>query len=248
LYQLIIENVKDDTMAIKGALFDLDGTLIDSMRAWNQAPITYLAQLGIMAPDDIGDRLFALTLEDSAEYIRKEYGPDLSAEEIADGVNGVIRQYYMTEAMPKEGAFQTLEAMYDAGIRMVIGSSTAKYLVNDVVRRLGMTRFFDAVLTCSDVGAPKSEPDLFVKAMEIMGTAPEETLVVEDGLYSLKEAASLGMKTAGVYDYVSRNDRDEMMKIADIYVDEGQNLTKILKLTGGQVDPDEGFGADARLI
>jgi beta-phosphoglucomutase-like phosphatase (HAD superfamily) len=92
LYQLIIENVKDDTMAIKGALFDLDGTLIDSMRAWNQAPITYLAQLGIMAPDDIGDRLFALTLEDSAEYIRKEYGPDLSAEEIADGVNGVIRQ------------------------------------------------------------------------------------------------------------------------------------------------------------
>ncbi|MGI6176928.1 MAG: HAD family hydrolase [Eubacterium sp.] len=235
-------------MAIKGALFDLDGTLVDSMRAWNQAPITYLAQFGIKAPEDIGDKLFALTLEDSAEYVKREYGLDLSTDEIADGINGVIQKYYMTEAMPKEGAFQTLEAMFDAGIRMVIGSSTAKYLVTDVVRRLGMTRFFDAVLTCSEIGAPKSEPDLFIKAAEIMGTKPEETLVVEDGLYSLKEAASLGMKTAGVYDYVSRNDRGEMMKIADIYVDQGQNLTKILTLIGGQPDPDEGFGSNARLI
>ncbi len=215
---------------IKGAIFDVDGTLLDTMGKWHDASRIYLGRLGISTDPDIGDRYFALTITGTARAIKEEYGLSASVSEIVDGIDGIMEEFYRTEARPKPGAEELLDRFRQAGIPMVVGTSTDRRPIEAALTRLGLDQYFLRIFTCTEVGHPKSDPELFLAAMELMGSDPEETVLFEDGLYSIRTAAALGIKTVGVYDRISRADQEAIRDLAWDYLPEGASLAELTRI------------------
>lgn len=209
---------------IKGAIFDVDGTLLDTMHIWTDSGARYLASMGIEAEEGLGDKLFPMTVEMGAEYLKKNYALTKTIEEIKNGINAMVENYYFEEADFKPGAKELIEALKKAEIPMTIATSTDKYCILSAFDRLGYTDYFTSIFTCSEVGASKSEPKIFFEATRAMGTEPQETYLFEDGLYSIKTAKAEGFKIVGVYDAVSEADWEEIKTLSDIYV---RDLTEI---------------------
>jgi HAD superfamily hydrolase (TIGR01509 family) len=204
-------------MLIEGAIFDVDGTILDTMPVWHDAGARFLATLGIEAEEGLGDKLFAETVQTGAEYMIERYDLDMAVQDVADGINYQMEQFYFNEAPFKEGALELLKRLKDGGTKLAVATSTDRYCIEAAFRRLVIEDMFDVVLTCGEVGATKSRPDIFFEAVELMKTDIPSTWVFEDGLYAIKTARAEGFRTVGVYDKTSDNDQQEIMRYADFY-------------------------------
>lgn len=198
----------------------MDGTLLDTMPIWHDSGERYLKSIGVIAEPRLGDKLFSMTVDMGAHYLIETYNLDKTHEEIKNGINGMVEKHYLKEAVFKAGALELLEAMKVAGIRMSIATSTGRPFITGAFQRLGITEYFDEILTCPELGVSKSEPFVFHEAAKAMGTDPGETWLFEDGLYSIKTAKAEGFKIVGVYDEVSEADQEEIKALSDIYVTE----------------------------
>ena len=123
---------------IKGAIFDLDGTLLDSMSLWDTFGEDYLRSLGKEPHENLTEAFKTFTLEQSAEYYREHYGVTLSVEEIVRGVNRRIEGYYTNEVEIKHGADVFLKNLYDNGVKMCVATVTDRYLAEAALERLGV--------------------------------------------------------------------------------------------------------------
>lgn len=216
-------------MKIKAAIFDADGTLLDSMGQWNLVPYKYVKSLGVAADENIAEKLFTMTISEAAEFIIDEYKLSVTVEETVEGMDAIIREFYKNDVKLKDGAGELLEFFKSRGIPMVIGTSTDRDCIEVGLERTGISAYFDKIYTSTEVGKSKEKPDLFIQAMEFMESSPDETIVFEDGLYSLKTAAALGMKTVGIFDEVSLSNQKELKELADLYVDEGESLATLIE-------------------
>lgn len=216
-------------MKIKAAIFDADGTLLDSMGQWNLVPYKYVKSLGVAADENIAEKLFAMTISEAAEFIIDEYELSVTVEEAVEGMDAIIREFYKNDVELKDGAGELLAFFKSREIPMVIGTSTDRDCIEVGLERTGISAYFDKIYTSTEVGKSKEKPDLFIQAMEFMGSSPDETIVFEDGLYSLKTAAALGMKTVGIFDEVSLSNQKELKELADLYVDEGESLATLIE-------------------
>lgn len=203
---------------IEGAIFDVDGTLFDSMGVWHNCGVRFLAKLGIEAEPGLGDFLFTQTNETGAIYMVDKYHLDMAPEEVAAGMSEDMENYYFNNASLKDGAAELLDRFQAEGIPMTVASSTDRYLLEAAFDRLDLNRYFAGILSCGDLGTTKSDPLVFNKAAEMIGTPAEGTWVFEDGLYAIRTAAGAGYKTVAVYDELSRDDFDEMKELADVSV------------------------------
>lgn len=204
---------------IKGTIFDVDGTLLDTMPVWTNAGVRYLESLGIDAEPRLSEKLFKMTADMAAAYMKEKYSLLQSEEEICKGILAMVENYYFYEADFKPGAKELLENLKAAGIPMAIATSTNKYCIVAAFDRLGYTGYFDMILTCPELGTHKSEPDIFYAALDAMGTEPAETWVFEDGLYAIKTAKAEGFKTVGIFDEASKAEQRELKALSDIYVE-----------------------------
>ena len=216
-------------MKIKAAIFDADGTLLDSMGQWNLVPYKYVKSLGVAADENIAEKLFTMTISEAAEFIIDEYELSVTVEEAVEGMDAIIRAFYKNDVKLKDGAGELLEFFKSRGIPMVIGTSTDRDCIEVGLERTGISAYFDRIYTSTEVGKSKEKPDLFIQAMEFMESSPDETIVFEDGLYSLRTAAALGMKTVGIFDEVSLSNQKELKELADLYVDEGESLATLIE-------------------
>lgn len=216
-------------MKIKAAIFDADGTLLDSMGQWNFVPYKYVKSLGVAADENIAEKLFTMTISEAAEFIIDEYELSVTVEEAVEGMDAIIREFYKNDVELKDGAGELLEYFKAREIPMVIGTSTDRDCIEVGLERTGISAYFDRIYTSTEVGKSKEKPDLFIQAMEFMESSPDETIVFEDGLYSLKTAAALGMKTVGIFDEVSLSNQKELKELADLYVDEGESLATLIE-------------------
>ena len=216
-------------MKIKAAIFDADGTLLDSMGQWNLVPYKYVKSLGEAADENIAEKLFTMTISEAAEFIIDEYKLSVTVEEAVEGMDAIIREFYKNDVKLKYGAGELLEFFKSRGIPMVIGTSTDRDCIEVGLERTGISAYFDRIYTSTEVGKSKEKPDLFIQAMEFMESSPDETIVFEDGLYSLRTAATLGMKTVGIFDEVSLSNQKELKELADLYVDEGESLATLIE-------------------
>lgn len=216
-------------MKIKAAIFDADGTLLDSMGQWNLVPYKYVKSLGVAADENIAEKLFTMTISEAAEFIIDEYELSVTVEEAVEGMDAIIREFYKNDVKLKDGAGELLEFFKSRGIPMVIGTSTDRDCIEVGLERTGISAYFDRIYTSTEVGKSKEKPDLFIQAMEFMESSPDETIVFEDGLYSLRTAVALGMKTVGIFDEVSLSNQRELKELADLYVDEGESLATLIE-------------------
>ena len=202
---------------IQGVIFDFDGTLFDSMFIWDTAGESYLRSIGKKPEADLQKVLKPMSLLQSAQYIREKYDIPLSVEEIMDGVNYTVENFYFHTVEPKPGVIAFLEELHRRNIRMCIATATDRYQVEAALQRCKMRHFFSEIFTCTEVGSGKDRPDIFRKAMEHLQTDRSNTAVVEDAYHAAHTAKQNSFKVVGVYDsHESR--QQELLQIADVFL------------------------------
>ena len=201
-----------------GAVFDVDGTLLDSMSIWHQATIRWLARIGRKAEEDLDRVLFPMTIEEGAVYLCERYGLSESPEEVKEGILSLIRDFYEKEVLPKPGAGLFLARLKERGISMALASTNDRELIWPALTRLGLSGYFSFLLTAGETGEGKRGPGLFLEAARRLGTRPEETFVFEDALYAVRAAGQARFLTVGVYDAGSEADQEALRKESQIYL------------------------------
>ena len=215
-------------MKISGAIFDVDGTLLDSMSIWDTIGADYLRSIGYIPRENLNEIFKNMSLLQAAEYYRNEYGVTLRVEEIMSGVNAMLEQFYQYEAPLKPGAAELLARLRQNRVKLCIATATDRYLVEAALERCGVLSCFGAIFTCNEVGHGKDEPDIFEEALRFLGTEKAETVVFDDALYAVRTAKEAGFPVAAVYDSHEKA-QDQIRMLADVYLEELTQLDKIRK-------------------
>ena len=203
---------------IKGAIFDLDGTLLDSMKMWRSVSNIYLESIGITPRDDLPEYLELKSLTEACEYIKEVYAVPYTCEEIISQMFRNINNFYENEALLKEGAKEYLKKLKSEGVKITLATATDKPLMISSLKRHGIYNLFDAIFTCDELSTKKAEPKIYETALSYMGTPKESTYVFEDILIALQTAKAAGFKTCGVYDEMAEGYMEEIKKASDIFI------------------------------
>lgn len=212
---------------IKGAIFDVDGTLLDSMAIWEDAGARYLKKMGIQAEAGLSQILFPMSIEEAARYMKEQYKLGDSIDKIITGVLDTVRDFYFYEASLKPGAADLLKMLEQRGVPMAVATSSEWEHIEVAFQRLHIDHYFRRIFTCSEVGAGKSQPMIYQRASAYLGTKPEETYVFEDVLHAIETASAAGYKTVGVYDRFSELDQEKIRETADIYMHDLRDCAEI---------------------
>ncbi|MGN0641481.1 MAG: HAD family hydrolase [Oscillospiraceae bacterium] len=210
---------------INAAIFDLDGTLLDSTEMWENLGERFLQSLDIVPKDGLRDEIWDMSLPESAAFFKREYALSLSEEEIIARLNELSESVYTNDAPLKSGAKRLLGSLQMLDIKCAIATAADKNLAEAALARTGISEYFSGILSCSEHGA-KTAPDIFLKAAELLGAKPRETVVFEDSLTAVQTAKSAGFITAAVFDSSEKNP-DLLRDTADFY---GKNLDELRKL------------------
>ena len=202
------------TELIQGAIFDMDGTLLDSMPVWEHASERYLQNKGIEVREKLSEILFSMSMQKGAEYVKENYHLTESTDEIVTGVNNIVYTAYEKEVQPKEGVREFLDKLQAEGIKMVVATSTDRPMVEAALKRTGLLSYFERIFTCTEIGKGKVEPDIYHAASDFLGTKPEHTLVFEDALYAIGTAKKAGFVTVGIYDAASEKEQDKIRAVS----------------------------------
>ena len=205
-------------MRIRGAIFDVDGTLLDSMFIWDTIGEAYLRSIGYQPKENLNETFKNMSLRQAARYYQTEYGVTQSIDEIMDGVNAMLERYYRFEVPLKPGVAELLEWLRQGGVRLCIATATDRHLVEAALDRCGVLSCFGEIFTCNEVGHGKDEPDIFEAALRFLGTRKEETIVFDDALYAVRTAKEAGFPVAVIYDSHEKNQK-EIRALADFYIE-----------------------------
>ena len=202
-------------MKITGAIFDMDGTLIDSMDYWAVVATDYLKSVRIEPPRDT-DRDY---LENGMKSWRERTCPDIPYEEVSKGIYGIMENYYDNNVSLKDGVKDMLEKLRAHGVKMCLATATDRFLVEKVLGQLGILEYFTAIFTTKEVGFGKRYPFIYERAREFLGTDRETTYVFEDAIYAIKTCHQNGIKVVGVYDKNSYAENKEVISLCNYYID-----------------------------
>ncbi|MDE5771570.1 MAG: HAD family phosphatase [Ruminococcus sp.] len=214
---------------IKGVIFDLDGTIIDSMNIWCNIDHAFLKENGIENPPaDVSDKVKKLTIDDAAKYFINNFGLKCTVKYIVDRIEELVRIEYEENIPLKPYVNEVLDILDRKNIPYGIATATYRSLAESVLKRLGIYRRFRFLLTESEYPRGKNFPDIYIGGAEHLGFSPNEVLVVEDSLHCIETAVKAGFVTVGVYDEVSAEERDIMERISDYYFESLDKIESIL--------------------
>ena len=218
-------------MKIKGAIFDMDGTLLDSLWGWEElwdwGGRKYLGIEGYRPDESIDKAVRTMVLADAMAYIHEHCGLGLNSQELVDHFDEILPAMYADKFMLKPGALEFLDYCLEQGIPMVLASATAKQFIEIALDARGIRKYFKAVLSCSDIGKGKEHPDIFLHAQRLLGTEREETFIFEDSYVALETASAAGFGTVGVYDRYAF-EQQRLSSSATYYIAEGETLMKLV--------------------
>jgi len=202
---------------IEGAIFDVDGTLLDSMSVWNGFGERYLARYGIQTKPGFQEIIHKLSMWEAAELFRKDYGMQKSDQEIVDELNHMIEDDYLYRVKVKPGVPEFLKGLAQKGVKMCIATATDRYQVEAALKREGILSYFEAIFTCSEVGIGKQKPDIYLQAWDKLQTPKEKTWVFEDMLYAVETARQAGFPVVAIQDGNSLKDESKLREEACYY-------------------------------
>ena len=201
---------------IRGAIFDADGTLLDSMGMWDTVGDRYLRSLGIEPAPGLRQILFPMSLAQCAAYLKDHYGLSASCQEIEAGINQTIAMFYQTQVKEKAGATAFLQALRRQGVSLYLATATDRTVITQGLERTGLLPLLDGLVTCGDLGVDKNTPAIFDYARDQMGTKTQETWVFEDAVHAARTAYAAGYRVAGVADPYS--DQEALKTACHIYL------------------------------
>lgn len=207
-------------IGFKGAIFDADGTLIDSMYMWRSLGLQYLKKFGIYENESLNKKLFVMSFEQGCEYLGTHYDLKQSSSEIRSGILEMIHDFYVHDVKLKNGVREFLDALKAKNIPMVIATSGDRDLLTSALKRLGIDSYFNAIFTCTELMTDKHEAKIFMACSEFLNIKPENIAVFEDTLYAVRTAKNAGFIVYAVEDNESINEREEIKALADYYIKE----------------------------
>ena len=218
-------------MNIKAAIFDMDGTLVDSLMLWNVLWSTFGKQYlddDNFTPSVEDDKIVrTLTLRDAMKLIHSNYNLGESGEELLVVANRIMNDFYANRVELKDGVREFLEHCKNNGIKMCIASATAPELIDVALKHCDIGKYFLKVFSCGTIGKGKDKPDVFLQAANFLGTEVRDTWVFEDSLVAIETATKIGMPTVGIYDRFNYG-QDKIKEIATEYINSTETLLKLI--------------------
>ena len=208
----------------KAMLFDLDGTLVDSMWMWEAIDIEFLGAYGYECPDDIQRAIEGMSFSETAVYFKERFDLPLSLDEIKAVWTRMSIDKYRHEVPLKTGVLEFLKYCKENGIRTGIGTSNGSEIVDAVLTSLKVKEYFDAVVTACEVAHGKPEPDIYLEVAKRLGVQPENCLVFEDIPAGIMAGKAAGMPVIAVEDDFSADLMDEKRELADAVISDYREL------------------------
>ncbi len=219
-------------MEMKAAIFDMDGTLVDSLMIWDVVWATfgetYLNDKDFRPSVDDDKKVRTLTLKDAMCLIHDNYNIGKDGEELLNYANQIMIDFYSNKVTLKEGVIEFLEHCKSNGVKMCIATATAMELLTYAIKRCDLEKYFLKIFSCGDIGKGKDKPDIFLLAQEFLGEKISDTWVVEDSLVAIETATKIGMPTIGIYDEFNYG-QERIKEIATKYVAKGETLLETIK-------------------
>jgi HAD superfamily hydrolase (TIGR01509 family) len=203
---------------IDAVIFDLDGTLVDSMWMWESIDIEYLERFGIGLPPELQHEIQGMSFSETAIYFKERFDIPDSLEQIKSAWNQMAWDKYLNEVPMKEGVIPLLEHLKTEGIPAGIATSNSRELVDLIIEKHGMKEYFSSIRTSCEVPKGKPSPDIYLLVAKDLGAKPERCLVFEDVLQGVMAGKNANMKVCAVYDKYSENDQEEKIKLSDYFV------------------------------
>lgn len=208
------------------AIFDLDGTLLDSMHVWDDVDHAFLLSRNLPIEEDYFAALKQINIRECADYTIARYRLDEAPEALIEWWNQKATEAYHRDVQLKPGAKEYLLHLKAQDVKLGIATSCSKELYEPALERLGIAALFDAVTLTHEVGCNKSKPDVYLLTAEKLGIKPEECIVFEDIPDAVGGAKAAGMTVAGVYDDTSKDQRALIEQTADYYI---ETFTELLE-------------------
>lgn len=208
-------------------IFDLDGTLVDSMWIWPAIDSEYMDKYGLVMPEGFQKALEGKSYTETAQYFLDTF-PSLNrtCEEVQKEWIDMTFDKYTKEVPLKPGAKEFLEMLRNQGIKIGIATSNARELVDATLKALHIGEYFHAVRTACEVAAGKPAPDVYLKVSEDMGVDPCRCLVFEDVPNGIEAGKNAGMTVCGVDDAYTRPEESLKKKLADYYIRDYYDIVK----------------------
>lgn len=205
---------------IKAAIFDLDGTLINSMSLWDQIDIDYLTSKNIPVPSDLNDEISHLSFNQVAVYFKERFKLEDSLDDIKNTWNTMAYNHYSSDITLKDGVVEFLDFLKKSNIKIGLATSNSTELLEASLKFNKIYDYFDAITITDEVSIGKHEPDVYLLAAKKLNVKPEECIVFEDILPAVKGAKKAGMKVIAVEDECSVLDKDEIIKNSDGFIND----------------------------
>lgn len=204
---------------IKAVIFDMDGTLVDSMWVWTSIDDDYIKKYHLTKPENFHEGMEGMSYTETAEYFLKVF-PTLpkTVEDLKQEWYDMALDKYTQEVRLKDGAEQFLRKLKDKGIRIGIATSNDKKLVEASLAAMNASDLFDTICTGCEVKKGKPAPDVYLKAAENLQVAPENCLVFEDVPMGILAGKNAGMKVCAVDDWFSASQIEKKKELADYYI------------------------------
>ncbi|WP_236354851.1 HAD family hydrolase [Konateibacter massiliensis] len=203
---------------VQGIIFDMDGTLIDSMPMWENIASEYLKIKGFTPEENLGAILKKMSLRQGTEYVIDTYCIKETTEKIIEGINKLVIEKYEKELPAKEGVVELIRRLAEKKVAMCVATASDYEVAKLCLERIGVFNYLKGVYTCDHIGAGKDEPAIFEHALRELGTQKENTYVFEDSLHALETAKNAGFKVVGVYDEASGDEEERIRQRSDFYI------------------------------
>ena len=203
---------------IRGAIWDIDGTLIDSMPIWRDLGARYLRKNHIPPEDRLGDILFPMTITEGIRYLKNHYPLQETEEEIRAGLMEEVGIFYRDQVPIKAGVRDILDLMKEEGIPMILATVGDPGLEKAALHRLEILEYFQGIVTCEELSTTKKDPLIYLECAGKLESRPEETIVFEDVYHAVHTARRAGFIVAGVEDAESISQREAIRRESDLYI------------------------------
>lgn len=206
-------------MRLQSAIFDMDGTLLDSMHVWNDLGPNLLRASGIEPRPELREIVRVMTVREGAAYCKEAYGLPQTVDEITARIEGQVEDFYFHQVQAKPGVQKFLSLLKMEGVWMYVATATDRRLAEAALKHAGIDQYFRGLLTCPEVGAGKNDsPEIYEMAMRRLRSNKKDTVVFEDALHAIQTAKNAGFRVAAVYDPSAEEDQAEIRRIADYYI------------------------------
>ncbi len=205
-------------------IFDLDGTLLDSMWMWHQIDIEYLARFGLEIPEGLQQSIEGMSFSETAVYFKERFQIPDSLDVIKENWNQMARDKYQYEVLPKPYVMDFLKLCKENNLKLGIATSNSRELVEISAKKNGYYDYFSCIMTACEVCKGKPAPDIYLKVAETLQVLPEKCLVFEDIIPGIMAGQAAGMKVCAVEDAYSLSVKEEKKNLADFYIESYREL------------------------